>query len=184
MSMDDDEATVREHIRSRFDATFEEKVARALEVRHQTLVAHHHFTWASTECVYLYRDGYFFATTITTQAVNEGIIRFAAERNKLNKEKKRTELVDDLLNRQLISSKCAVAMRRIMNSYRNDVSHMNPSVAGIPIKDLAKRNLEDLALIEGELFECSFEQGKLRPKHRQYWDISAEGTITVSLRPG
>jgi hypothetical protein len=47
-----------------------------------------------------------------------------------------------------------------------------------------KRNIEDIGVIEKEIFEHSFENGKIIPKQRKYWDVKADGIILVSVRLG
>jgi hypothetical protein len=177
-------ATVRGFLRSRFDATLEERVARALEVRHQPIVPFHHFTPASTEVVYLYRDGYFLSTAMATQSLNEGIIRFIAQRNGLNQNSNPCDLVGALLGGGLISDSCAGAMRRILHSFRNDFHHLNPSLLQVPIAAIAKRNLEDIAAIEGEIFAHTYDEGRIVPSHPKYWDTKPDGTVEVMLRSG
>lgn len=182
--MSSDEQAIRDYLKSRFEATIEEKVQRALECRPQVIVPHHHFTWASTECVYLYRDGYFMATAMVTQALNEGLICFIAERNGIPSNRDKFELIDEFLSKSLISTTVADAMRRILNSYRNDFHHLNPSISNVPVQDIAKRNIDDIASIEKEIFEHSYIDGKISPKHQQYWDVRADGTMMVNLRFG
>jgi len=182
--MTDDEATVRDHLRSRFETTLEERVNRALELPHHAVVPFHHFTPASTECVYLYRDGYFLATAMTTQALNEGVIRFVAGRNGMDPNTDPTELVDAFVGARWISTGCGDAMRRILRSFRNDFHHLNPSLLNVPIEKIAKRNIEDIATVEGEIFAHSFDNGRIVPKNPKYWDPKPDGTVIVALRPG
>jgi len=183
--VDSDELTIRHYLKSRFENTFEDRVRRSLEIRSQAIIPHHHFTQASTECVYLYRDGYFLATAMATQALNEAIIRFVAERNGIppNQEPP-PELVALFATQGIVSNGCVDAMHRILRSFRNDFHHLNPSIAKVPVEVIAKRNIEDIAMIEGELFEHSSHEGKLSPKHEQYWNVNTDGTILVNLRPG
>ena len=68
------------------ELTCEVRVDRYLEVDRQRIIGSYHFAQASTECIDLYRDGHFIATVMTTQAVNEGIIKFVAERNNIQYE--------------------------------------------------------------------------------------------------
>ena len=117
--MNPDEETIRAHLKSRFDATFEERVQRAIQVRPQIIVPNHHFTWASTECVYLYRDGYFLGTAMATQALNEGLIRFIAERNGLASNQDLYQLVDQFAMKDVVTSGCADAMRRVLKSFQS-----------------------------------------------------------------
>jgi hypothetical protein len=94
--MTDDEATVRATLRGNFEASFEDCVKRALEVRHNPIIPHSHFARASSECVEIYRLGYFVATAMATQAVAQGIVKFVAERNELGSNKDKTVLVTSL----------------------------------------------------------------------------------------
>src|SRR5258705_10391611 len=135
--MSSDEATVRAYLKSRFESTFEERVQRALEVRPQIIIPHHHFTWASTECVYLYRDGYFMATAMATQALNEGLVRFIADRNGIPSNQVLNELVDVFFVQHIVSEACSDAMRRVLKSFRNDFHHLNPSISKVPVQEIA-----------------------------------------------
>ncbi len=182
--MNSDEATVRGHLKSRFESTFEERVQRALEVRPQIIIPHHHFTWASTECIYLYRDGYFMATAMATQALNEGLVRFIADRNGISSNQDLYVLVDVFAAQNIVSAACAEAMRRVLRSFRNDFHHLNPSISNVPVQEIAKRNIEDIGVIEKEIFEHTYENGTLSPKQEKYWDVRADGTMLVSLRFG
>ncbi len=182
--MNSDETTIQQYLKSRFESTFEERVQRALEVRPQVIIPHQHFTWASTECVYLYRDGYFMATAMATQALNEGLVKFIAERNGILPNQDLYVLVDIFAEQTIVSTACADAMRRVLKSFRNDVHHLNPSILEVPVQEIAKRNIEDIVVIEKEIFEHTFEGGRIIFKQERYWDVSPEGKVHVSLRFG
>lgn len=141
---------------------------------------------ASTECVYLYRDGYFMGTAMATQALNEGLIRFIAERNGLASNQDLYQLVDQFAMKDVVTSGCADAMRRVLKSFRNDFHHLNPSISNVPVQAIAKRNIEDIAVIEKEIFAHTIgdQPGKLRPTQPKYWDVNADGTVQVSIRFG
>lgn len=181
--MTDDEATVRSTLRGSFEASFEGCVRRALEVRHNPVVPNSHFARASSECVEIYRLGYFVATAMATQAVAHGIVKFAAERNGIAGNGKKTELVAALENGGFMSGNCSAALLRILGRHRNDISHMNPPMAKIDIEVIAKENLRDLALVEEELFGATFDKGKITLNNSQYWDLK-EGSVEVFLRCG
>ena len=76
------------------EQTREARVERLLEIDKQGIIENQHFARASAECIDLYRDGHFIATVMVTQAVNEGIIKFVAERNQIDYENMKR---DDLL---------------------------------------------------------------------------------------
>jgi len=54
-------------------------------------------------------------------------------------------------------------MFRILRSFRNDFHHLNSSISNVPVQDIAKRDIEDIAVIEKEIFAYSYskEPGKL-----------------------
>ena len=174
---------VRETLRSKFEGTLEGQVNRYIDVYHQNIVAAHHFSEASAECLDLYRDGYFLSTVMVSQSVAEGIFRFVLERNSISPdERERPELAELLVEDSIVSNPCAKAFVRIWRSFRNDIHHMNPKVAGIPFPELAKRNIDDLATIEREIFAYNIHDGKLSPVQSKYWNPNPDGTVPVFLR--
>ncbi len=176
-------AQLKDDLRQACEQTLDERVDRYLEIEHQGIIGDHYFAAASSECINLYRDGHFIATVMASQAVNEGILKFIAERNNIQ-AKNHEELMNVLVTKGLISCDCADASERIWRSFRNDVHHMNPKVASIPFKQLAKQNLQSLAVVEREIFGVNIEQGKLLPKQPKYWDVQKDGTVPVFLRLG
>ncbi len=159
-----------EHFRDTDDHTREERVDRYLEVDRPFVTPIHHFTDASKECINLYRDGHFIATVMTTQAVNEGILKLVAERKNIKYENiKRCKLLKMLLSQKFFSKICFEASYQILKSFRNDVHHMNPSVDKIDFQDLAKKNIHNLAVVESEVFAVDVNDGKIILKHPEYW---------------
>ena len=165
--------------------TREARVDRYLEVDRQRIIGSHHFAHASTECIDLYRDGHFIATVMTTQAVNEGIIKFVAERNDIEYENMPlSDLLTNLASQSIFSQDCFEASDQIRRSFRNDVHHMNPTVAKINFPELAKKNIQNLAVVEREIWATNFKEGKMIPIYPKYWDINPDGTIPIYLRAG
>ena len=165
--------------------TREARVERNLEVDRQRIIRSGYFADASTECIYLYTHGFFIATVMTTQAVNEGIIKFVAGRNNIKYENmNHSERLKTLKDKSIISQDCLNASEQIRGSYRNDIHHMNPPVAKINFPELAKKNIHNLAVIEREIWATNFNDGKLVPIQPKYWHINPDGTITVNLRGG
>ena len=166
------------------EQTREARVDRYFEINRQRIIGGHHFAHASTECIHLYRDGHFISTVMSTQAVNEGILKFVADRNSI-KNMTRDDLLTTLLSKSIISKDCYEASKQIVDSFRNDVHHMNPKVATIDFPKLAKKNIHNLSVVEREVFEVSISNnGELIPKHPKYWDINPDGTVPIYLRMG
>lgn len=174
---------LKDELRQTFELTLEERIDRYLEIDHQGIIGNHYFAAASSECIDLYRDGHFIATVMASQAVNEGILKFIAERNHIQATNHQ-ELMEVLVSKGIISKDFADASERIWHSFRNDVHHMNPKVTSIPFKQLAKQNLQALATVEREIFGVNIEEGKLVPKKPLYWDVQKDGTVPVFLRLG
>ena len=167
------------------EQTRAERVERNLEVNRQRIIGSHHFAQASTECIDLYTHGFFIATVMTTQAVNEGIIKFVAARNNIKRDNmNHSELSKTLKDKGIITQDCYDASEQIRGSYRNDVHHMNPPVAEIDFPELAKKNIHNLAIIEREIWATNFDNGRVITIQPKYWDINPDGTITVNLRGG
>ena len=165
------------------EQTREDRVDRYLEIDRQRIIGDHYFARASTECIHLYRDGHFIATVMTTQAVNEGILKFVAERNNIS-YKDYCDLLTTLVSQGIFSQDCFDASKQIYGSFRNDVHHMNPKVDQIDFPKLAKKNIQNLSVVEREVFDVDFDEGRLVPKHPKYWDIQPDGTVPVYLRAG
>jgi hypothetical protein len=187
MPPETDEAIRRERVKrglsEEFQQTLDARVDRALAVHPQGIIPYHHFSVASSECVNLYRDGYFLSAVMVSQSVAEGLWRFVLQRNGIPQDGDRPTQAPRLVRDAVISEACADAFVRIYCSFRNDIHHMNPKVADLQalFAQLAQRNLKDLAVIEGELFACRIGKGKAVPLQPKYWDIE-NGTAPVFLR--
>ncbi len=187
MATDAEDATLRDRLArdltGEFQQTLHARVERALAVHHHGIVPSHHFSEASSECIRLYRDGYFLSAVMVSQSVAEGLWRFILERNAMTQRGNRPTQAPCLVRDGIISEDCAAAFLGIWRSFRNDVHHMNPKVADLQSRfaQIAKRNLSDLAVIEGELFAFRLRKGSIVPVQPRYWDI-ADGTVPVVLR--
>ena len=182
--MDDRREHVEYILRSEFEQSLQQRIDRYLSANHQPILGNHHFAHASTECVHLYRDGYFIACITLSQSVAEGIIRFVRDRNGLPQVEKESkqQLAVRLHDSGVISSAFAQALGRIHRSFRDDFHHMNAKVAEVELEPLAQRNIGDLAVIEREIFECSVANGTIVPKNARYWDAKPDGDVPVFLR--
>ena len=179
---------ITDDLRATFEASLPQRVDRYTEIEHQTVIPGQHFAEASTECLRLYTDGYFFSAVMVTQAVAEGIRRFIVKCNgiKLEDNMDGPHIAGLLAKKEIISKACADAFDRIWKSFRDDFHHMNPKVgeipAMIPFSKLAKRNIQDLAAIEREIFAVRVTTGAFILVNPQYWDIQEGGTAKIFLR--
>ena len=205
---DAERAMLADSMRQELENTLQAGIGRLVDLNHQRIIGGHHFAEASSEAIRVYRDGHFISAVMVSQAVNEGIIRFVAERNSVplhevvplsflrrmiswlsmrrpkdvSRTRSLTELLAELIEAGILTPSGGEAVNRIIGSFRNDVHHMNPTVAKISFPELAKRNMEDLGAIEREIFGTDLKEGRLVPKQPIYWDIQEDGTVPVFLR--
>lgn len=163
-----------DYLRTIDDRTREERVDRYLEVKRSIAIPINdftsHFIEALDECINLYRDGYFIATVMMTQSVNEGLLKLVAERKSIQYENEGyCYLFDILLEQNILPKEFIDASKQIYNSYRNDVHHMNPKVSEIDFPSLAKANIHNLIIVENEIFFTDISEGKLIPKYPEFW---------------
>ena len=176
---------VSDDLRGSFEATIEQRVDRYIEVSHQPMTSNPHFAAASAECIGLYTDGHFLSTVMVTQAVAEGLRKFILECNGIrpNDGVNGEQIGTLLVEKKIMSEQCAEAFNRIYRSFRNDVHHMNPKVGTIDFPDLSRKNIQDLATIEREIFAFKMsDKGEFILANPQYWDIRADGRAAVFLR--
>jgi len=179
---------VKESIESHCQSLIDEKIDRYLEIEHQGIIGGHYFAAASSECIYLYRDGYFIGAVMMSHAINEGIMKFVAQRNDIARTaadgttKTIENIISELRERIIITNVCADASLGIWKSYRNAIHHMNPTVAKIDFRTLAQNNLKLLSTIEREIFDFKINNGAIVPTQPKYWDIKGGGTAQIFLR--
>lgn len=179
---------LRENIESQHKSSIDEKITRYLEIEHQGIIGGHYFANASSECIYLYRDGYFIGAVMMSHAINEGIIKFIAERNSISRQKGNgdTKTIEGLINefkeKRIISNDCAESSTKIWKSFRADIHHMNPTVSKIDFPKTAQQNLKCLSTIEREIFGHDINSGAMAAHQPKYWDINKDGTTTTFLR--
>lgn len=160
-----------------------EQVKRALEVDHNPIIGVQHFSEASYECIRTFHNGLFIACVMMTHPINEGIIKFVAERNHVKRIGKIPDMLNELVSRNLVTDACAQASEAIWKSFRNAIHHMNPDIAKIEDwHQLAKQNLRHLATVEYCVFGYDIKQGILHLHYPQHWDSNKEGQVTAWIR--
>ncbi len=172
-------------LRMEFEQMLEGRIDRYLSIDHQPVIADHHFSRGSAECINLFRDGYFTACICLTQSVAEGIVKFLQEKNGVSQVKKESKeaLAARMHDAGIVSAHFVDALRRIYRSFRDDFHHMNPKVAEIELEPLASRNIIDLATIEREIFAFSMTgEGRVRPGQPRYWDVDPNGFVPAYVR--
>ena len=167
-------------LREDFERTIAERAERFLLVRRKCIGPAHHFSHVIHEAIDLFRDGYFVSCVMATQALAEGIVRLVAERNlgTAASSTKKQELVATLTASGVLSQSFADAFMRIQRSWRNDFHHMNPTIANLDVYQIAEQNIQDIRVMEDEVFGFDFaDGGAIIPKVPKYWDFTSEGDV-------
>ena len=160
-----------------------EQIKLFLEVDYNRVIASQYFSQASCECIQAFRSRMFLSCVMLTHSVNEGIIKFVAERNQIKRTSDMPDTLDKLVSLNLITSVCARSSEAIWKSYRNDIHHMNPGISKITDwHGLAKRNLRHLATVEYCVFGHNINQGAMDLHYPQHWDITDDGKVKVYAR--
>ncbi len=181
---------IKDRLISSFMGSIEDRVDRYLDIDHQWVINGHYFSYASSECIDLYRDGYFIAAVMMSHAINEAIIEFVVSRNpqivpqdERGETKSLESLVIELREKNIISAGCAEASMKIWGSFRADIHHLRPRVAEIDFKNVARENLKRLAAIEKKIFGVdTLDDGKIKLHNPQYWDLNKDGTVNAFIR--
>lgn len=148
---------IENDLRQLFDQTLPERIRRYQEFKPHPIVANHHFSAASAECIDLYRDGNFYGCIALVQAVSEALVRFLCERNGWGPEKTFEKNVDKLCKRNFISHQIKAWLLEIWEK-RDDYHHLNPKIENDlqKLEILAKEKVMILILIPKEFVRlCS-----------------------------
>ena len=171
------------NLKEEFVATLDERISRYQELDFIKIVPATHFASVSSECIHLYRDGYFLACIALCQSVAEAIVRLMCNRNCFN------SVADDflknigLLKRRNIEPDCDDMFRDIWTG-RNDYHHLNNSIPGErqKLQAIALSKLRLLNGIDAKVFAFEWaESGGISPKYSKYWDVQ-NGKVPVYLR--
>ena len=162
-------------LRQLFEQSLSERIKRYLEVKPHPIVAYHHFSSASAECIELFRDGHFYGCIALAQAVAEALVKFLCKRNGWRPNKVYEKNVETLLKRKFISNSANKWLYQIWDK-RDDYHHLNPKIETDrkKLEALAKKRLELLQKVEGEIFHFTFIKGEMSLTQPKYWDIKGD----------
>lgn len=174
---------IEEILRQTFEHSFPQMVERYLSLNWATISQNEYFTEITKECYNLYVQGYYISSIMVSQAINEAFARYWIEKNnhQPKQDEKKEDSVKILVETGILPNEWQEAFQRIQKSFRNDYHHINPDIKKHPHKELAERNLKDLAFLESEMFKYSSNDGKIVPLYPQYWNIKSDGMIEAYI---
>jgi len=173
-----------ESIRSEFEQSFSDRVARHLEAQPLGVIPNKHFASVSSECYRLYRDGHYYGAISLAQSVVEALARFLSEKHNINTKNDFEKQIKQLQVNDHITEDVRKSFKIVWKK-RNDFHHLNAEVESdlLKLKMLAKEKLNHLRIIEEYIFAHTFSKGAISPLYPEYWDFSEDGKTTqVFLR--
>jgi len=111
----------------------------------------------------------------------EAVLKFVAQRNKMEYRNEVEDLIRDLEAKKTLNDK-ALNAAKLAWRHRNDFHHLNPGISVIDLETKAKECVEATCTLEEEVFGASIVAGALSPRNPIYWDIDSDGTAPVYLR--
>jgi len=169
--------SIESTLRQLFEQTLPERIKRYLEIKPHPIIANHHFSSVSTECIDLFRDGHFFGCVSLVQAVAEALAKFLCIRNQWNPKKHFEKNITKLFSRKFISIQTKDCFLQIWKT-RDDYHHLNPNIEidHQKLESMARNKLNLLKSIESDIFAFTFVDGKICPTNMKYWDIDGDRT--------
>ena len=173
---------VEDDLRQEYENTLRDRISRHLEVKPYPIIAGHHFSYVSSECFRLFRDGHFYGCIALTQSVAEALVRFLCSRNNWKPDKVFEKNLEKLVERNFISEEIRNYLIQIWKE-RDDYHHLNATIEKDrkKLEKLARKKLEFLNKVESEIFHCNPVNGVPCPTNPKYWDIK-DGKTPVYLR--
>ena len=176
-------AVIYNGLRQRDTAEIDVRVERYFRAEHHPIVPNSWFAPASSECIGLFSDGYFYGCISQCQAVGEALIRFMCQCNKFRPESDFEENVRLLKQRKFIDDKFENLCSCLWKG-RHDYHHMNRGVETDKqrLEQMALTKIRTLAELEKWVFQYSDTHGCITPKWPKYWPESKDGKYQVYLR--
>ena len=167
----------------RYEAKLHYSVERAKNTKVVPIIPNHYFATSSSEIRDMYIDGFYIGTISLSQAVAEGLSRFLCKRKHIRCPKNHLTRVNNLRKEKIITEKIKKSFESIEYG-RDDFHHMDENIDNdySALEAKAKLNVDNLFLIEEEIFGCSYDNGKIVPNKPEFWDLNADGTTNVFLR--
>lgn len=150
--------------------SLKERIERYVSVERLPMTPYTHFAPVSAECLLLYRDGYFFACICLCQSVAEALSKFLCQKSKIRNKGVHETRVNRLVREHAISPDTKDSFDKI-HSNRDDFHHFSPQVPSDRkiLGRIAYEALTELSKIERQVFAFSIKEGKLVPKHPEFW---------------
>ena len=182
-----DHDALANQMRSSFEASLSQRVARASRLKIQPFIPSHWFAAAASECQRMFVAGYFYGAVSAAQASVEALSLFLRDLYGIRGAPKDSEVRWEKLHHEKIVSKNALEAAQSILSDRNGYHHLNRSLEQNfqNLEARAEECVNHLHTIESEVFAFSITvPGQITPKHPERWIDAGNGLTSVYLRQG
>ena len=139
----------------------------------------------SSEPGKMYVTGCFYGCITLCQSVAKGLSKFPVAKNSVRVKNGFTARVGRLKTEGVISELAANAFDSVHSDDRDAFHHLNNDIEQDQEK-LERRALEcldALYTVESEVFAYDIvHEGRIKPKHEQYWPREGEDSLLVNVR--
>ena len=166
---------LEDSVRGEFEATLVMRVERYLQVKPHGIVPNTHFSAPLAQCSFLYRDGHYYGCIALSQAVAEALVKYMCKKKSCKAANSFEKNLGILASRGFLKDDLKTILLQIWEN-RDDYHHLNPNVE----RDLSR--LQEIALdkasllvkVMADIFEYSIIDGRFKPKHPEYWEITGQ----------
>ena len=155
-----------------------------METERHPIIPNHYFSYVSSECQLLFKNGHYYGCIALCQSVAEALARFMyekwagkppAEKFGANIHKIRNENVQPDVSNMLEDI--------YGGQQRQDFHHLNKTVPKEyeQLRIIATEKINLLNKVESQVFEYEVIKGRLKVKYPQYWEIT-NGFYNAYLR--
>jgi hypothetical protein len=179
--MDDD---VAKRMRASFEAGLSCRVARHARIKTHLMIPAHWFAPAVSECQEMFIAGQYYGTISTVQVAVEVLSVFLCDLYQIpGKRSSSSQLWQNLLKRKQVSSGTLAASENVLRD-RNAYHHLKQTIEQefTALEARAEECINNLHVIESDVFAFSFDTGVVKPERPERWGHSRDGLMQVSLR--
>jgi len=148
------------------------------------IIPNHYFSYVSSECQLLFKNGYYYGCIALCQSVAEALARFMFEKWTGEPPAEKFGANIHKIRNNDVQPDVSNMLEDIYGGQeRQDFHHLNKTVPTEyeQLRVMATDKINLLNKVESQVFEYKVIKGKLHVKYPQYWEIK-DGLYNVYLR--
>jgi hypothetical protein len=182
--MDTDQLLERS-LRAGFEARLPLQIARAGKIRLQSTIPNHWFSAAASECAAMYITGHFYGAILVAQAYVEALAEYLCRQHTIGRSRNVTLMWKRLHEAGVVEGQTQDAAASVYSD-RHSFHHLNDRVEQdhSRLEERALSCVNQLHIIESDVFAHTFQRGRIIPKTPKYWPQSGPqaGMVDAYIR--